>query len=521
MTNFNQRTVILNSQNRLRNADSRAREWAIAHAGPYQGQARRELGGSDAYREWHNENLTIRFAKLATDQFKQVQLCSVTYELPAGSEPYTACVVTCAAAESETAGGYCLTVAAAPEGLALVEPPWGSDAGPAGLEKLVEAITADRARSPGSGDGSGSGDLAGIAELSVDDLFSIYNAAIVLTDAGRSDFDRESLAAAHGDWAAVVSISAAQQLALSEELEDVELRAWNRARIALFSRYAGPDGRRLRLVATDPQEALARLDEERDRAASDVAGRNALALLKILESVAALVPNPASAAPSDGADAASAAPPADSLAMQQRINTLTDQLEESEAQKIAMQERLAQYEQYEAAQQSLEEEESAAEAQTPESVADGNRHAAVLDAITDPTRFPRLRFLTNCEKELAAYGKPRPSGMEIVTALEAINTLAQAWYNTPGGSIGPWDNYFRSITGWKHADDESDVTMSRYGAKRSFSDQEKGRLVTITRHLTYQGSSSGLQIYFDRDDVTDAFIVGYIGEHLPYASSPS
>jgi hypothetical protein len=30
-----------------------------------------------------------------------------------------------------------------------------------------------------------------------------------------------------------------------------------------------------------------------------------------------------------------------------------------------------------------------------------------------------------------------------------------------------------------------------------------------------------LQIFFDRDDITDTFIVGYIGEHLPYATARS
>ena len=146
----------------------------------------------------------------------------------------------------------------------------------------------------------------------------------------------------------------------------------------------------------------------------------------------------------------------------------------------------------------------------------------MLTAIADPARFPRLRFLTNCAKPLADFGKRRPNGGEIVAALDAINTLAQTWFDTPGGSIGNWDNYFTHLKpGWTHANGESSFTMSRYGAKRSFSDQDQRRQVTIERHLTYRGSDSGLQIYFDRDDVTESFIVGYIGEHLPYATNRS
>ena len=279
------------------------------------------------------------------------------------------------------------------------------------------------------------------------------------------------------------------------------------------------------MTETDAERAEIMLMEERDRVAGDVAGRNTVALLKMMESVAAIVPKPAPAEPDDQAGAAgeSAADPdgssaADSVATQQRINTLEDKLKEAEAKISELQERIAGYEAFGHEDAEVEEE---ADERKPESIADSNRHAAVLEAITDPVKFSRLRFLSNCEKALADYGKPRPSGMEIVGALNAINRLAQAWYHTPNGNIGPWSNYFIELPGWKYADGESEMTMGKFGAKRSFSDQEKARHVEITRHLTYQGSSGGLQIYFDRDEGGDSFIVGYIGEHLPYFTSPS
>ena len=154
-------------------------------------------------------------------------------------------------------------------------------------------------------------------------------------------------------------------------------------------------------------------------------------------------------------------------------------------------------------------------------VVGASREDVVMAAITDPDRFPRLKFLGNCAKELADYGKPRPAGEEIVAALDAINSLATAYYNTPNRRTGQWDEYFVTLPGWTHSNGESTRTMALYGKQRRFSDQENGRLLEIQRHLTYRGSSGGLQIFFDRDDLGDRFIIGYIGEHLDYASSPS
>ncbi len=333
--------------------------------------------------------------------------------------------------------------------------------------------------------------------------------------------------------ASAVAINASEQIAISRELPDHQLAPWVRAKIALFSRYADSNGVRLLMVETDCARAASFVSEERDRDLNNVAGRNALELLQLMESVSVMMLISMSTDAKDIADAlvetstnlqteSEETNASDDVTAQQRIYLLEDRLSEARDTIAELRERLAQYENYASAIP----DEADANASTstdlsPEAAADSNRHTAVLDAITDPDRFSRLRFLTNFDRALSDYGKPRPSGTEIVAALDAINKLAQAWYNTPSGNIGPWDNYFNHLTGWSHANGESDFTMSRYGDKRSFSDQEHGRLVTIERHLTYRGSSSGLQIYFDRDDITDTFIVGYIGEHLPYATNRS
>lgn len=523
MTNIVQYAVVLNSQSRVRSADTLAREWVIAHAGPaHRSQANRDLGGSHPFREWSNDQLAIRIAKLTTGTFKQVNLYSVTYELSDDSEPYMAFLMTYTSTTTEQAGGYCVAVAAVPEALTDAPVPWGAGAGHVAMENLIETLKADRTKPSNSGRGPG-------PITAIDDLFTIHDTAVVLTADGLADMEFEELADMHSDWAGVVGIDASEQLVLGRSLPHEQLPGWMWAKIALFSRYADSEGKRLRMAESELEQAMAFVDRERDRIANEVAGRNAIALMQVLESVAnqlsislasdakdvvEALAESAMATSSDG-DGISGS---DHVAAQQRIYTLEDQLAEAEQKIAELEDRLAQYEAFDVDTPPAEEPNSEP---VPENILDANRHATVMDAITDPDRFPRLRFLTNCEKALSDYGKPRPNGVEIVAALDAINQLAQAWYNTPNRAIGSWHNYFVGLTGWKYADDESNTTMSRFGEKRSFSDQDKERHVEITRHLTYQGSSGGLQVYFDRDDITDSFIVGYIGEHLPYATSPS
>lgn len=519
MSIISQHAVVLDSQNKLRNADRMAREWAVAHAGIYRGQAQRALGGSAPFREWSNDELAIRIFKLSTDSFKQVQLCSVRYDQAAGSEPYSAYVLTYASPQGEQIGGYCTAVVSAPDQLSDLELPWDDAAGIIGLEKLAQAVGAERSLPVQVDERPGS-------VTAIDGLFAIHDTAIVLTPDGQGDNDLRELAELHSDWAGVVSITAEEQLVVGRQLQEHQLPGWIRAKIAVFSRYPDSDGTRLRAMETGFDQAAAFLDEERDRIANEAANRNSVALMTVLESVSTMLSASLmtdAKLMAESSPESSTEPDADELrapdvvAAQQRVYVLEDQLNEAEATISELKRRLEQYENFEMESEA----DTAGGDPEPMSVLDANRHQTVLSAIIEPDRFPKLRFLTNSVKPLAVYGKPRPNGVEIVSALDAINKLAQAWYNTPNGNIGQWDNYFMELSGWKHADNESQITMSLHGDKRSFSDQEQGRHVSITRHLTYQGSSGGLQIYFDRDDITDTFIIGYIGEHLPYATARS
>ncbi len=526
MPGMTQRIQMIGSQNQMRNAEKLARDWAVAHAGSYHGPARKELGGTLPIRRYEQDNLTISLSKPMSPAIKQCQLVSVRYRHPGIETPYVSYLMTYTPAESTQPGGYLVSVTNWPAALQAAMLPWNdkAEAGIDGLDSLMREIDSNRS------DAGKSGANKQESVSSIDDLFGRGDMTIVLAEDGQPESDFLELAAEHSDWAGVSTLSASERLTIGLELSMEQLYGWVRARIALFSRHPNAAGHRLLMAESDYEPAATFLEEQRDRTINETPNRNCLLLMELLESTAAILAVPLAT------DAKVMAEPIvesttlpredfaevdrpENVAMQQRVYVLEDQLGEAKAAIALLQEKLEQYE-YQDTDAEAEETDSIAKNHDAVDL-DANRVMTVIGGIIAPERFPKLRFLTNCTKPLEDYGKPRPNGVEILAALDAINRLAQAWYNTPGGSIGPWDNYFVDLTGWKHADRESEFTMSRYGDKRSFSDQEQGRLVAIERHLTYQGSSGGLQIYFDRDDMTDTFIVGYIGEHLPYPTARS
>ena len=526
MLGMTQRIQLIGSQNQMRNAEKLARDWAVAHAGSYHDPARKALGGALPIRRYEQDNLTISLSKPVSPVIKQCQLVSVRYRHPGIETPYVSYLMTYTPAESTQPGGYLVSVTNWPAALPADVLPWNdnAEAGIDGLDGLMRGIDSNRS------DAGKSGANKKESVSGIDDLFGRGDMTIVLAEDGQTESDFLELAAEHSDWAGVGTLNASERLTIGLELSMEQLYGWVRARIALFSRHANADGHRLLMAESDYEPAATFLKAERDRAINEIPNRNALLLMELLESTTSIQAASLATDAKVRAEAIveSTTQPKEDLAevdrpenvaRQQRVYVLEDQLVEAKAEIDVLQEKLKQYEYQDT---DAEAEETDRIAKNDDAVdLDANRVMTVIGGITAPERFPKLRFLTNCTKPLEDYGKPRPNGVEILAALDAINRLAQAWYNTPSGNIGPWDNYFVDVTGWKHADSESAFTMSRYGDKRSFSDQEQGRLVTIERHLTYQGSSGGLQIYFDRDDLTDTFIVGYIGEHLPYPTARS
>jgi len=106
---------------------------------------------------------------------------------------------------------------------------------------------------------------------------------------------------------------------------------------------------------------------------------------------------------------------------------------------------------------------------------------------------------------------------EVYEALGAIAELAELDYQE--SSTGPWKNFFEQ-RGIKYAPDEKQVTMGKYGDERILQDQDTNRRKEIQRHLRLGAGSREecVQIYFDREEGTDKFAVGYCGMHLPTES---
>lgn len=114
----------------------------------------------------------------------------------------------------------------------------------------------------------------------------------------------------------------------------------------------------------------------------------------------------------------------------------------------------------------------------------------------------------------AAEESPFSRPNEVYEALEAIAELAELDYKD--SETGPWTKFFEE-RGIKYASNEKQVTMGKYGDERIFHDRDSDRRREIQRHLTLGAGSREecVQIYFDREDDSNRFAVGYCGMHLP------
>ena len=234
MTTISQQTLLLETQSQLRNADKLARDWAIAHAGSYQGQARKELGGNLSFRKWERDNLVICLSKPQSPLIKQCQVVSVRYRPSMGANPYTGYLVTYLPAEGERQLGCLIAAIDQPDTLEAGQLPLDDSAGRAGLDALVAAVATAHTR-PRSA-------ASNLAVAVIDDLFDHQDWAIVLTEEGQQDDALRELAAGHSDWAHIVNLNIAGQLAICRELPESRLAGWVRAKIAAFSRYPDRGG---------------------------------------------------------------------------------------------------------------------------------------------------------------------------------------------------------------------------------------------------------------------------------------
>lgn len=143
-----------------------------------------------------------------------------------------------------------------------------------------------------------------------------------------------------------------------------------------------------------------------------------------------------------------------------------------------------------------------------------NSVRAALDA-AGKNFAARLVIWSSADQSAEKSAFARPS--EVYEALMAIHELADAQFKSKsaGKPVGPWESWFEK-RGFKYAAKESQNTLNMYGSERDFShDGEKRRMV---RHLTLGGGDRNncLQIYFDVDESSERFLIGYCGVHLPY-----
>ncbi len=105
---------------------------------------------------------------------------------------------------------------------------------------------------------------------------------------------------------------------------------------------------------------------------------------------------------------------------------------------------------------------------------------------------------------------------DVYDALEAVAHLSRAYFASPDRSVGQLKDYFK---GFNFGLKESETTMGMHGHHRQFRHQGTSR--EMQRHLTIGKNNvvECIQIYFDADEQTGRFAIGYCGEHLPNASS--
>jgi hypothetical protein len=201
----------------------------------------------------------------------------------------------------------------------------------------------------------------------------------------------------------------------------------------------------------------------------------------------------------------------------QRLRTerdeLDDQVENLKAEIANYEENLEWYRQQLSAQST--EEPDGEEQQSPRKTGFGNVAEAVHSATKE---FDGQLEVWSTARESAEESKfARPA--EVYEALEAIAELAE---EDRSGSVGPWSKFFeqRRI---KYASGESEQTMAMHGEDRIFTDRFSGKRRQIEKHLTIGGGSrkNCVQIFFDRANDSDKFVIAYCGVHLPHAGRSS
>ena len=502
-------SLLITASDQLRKARSYLLECAYSHGGRHQQAARQALQGDSTFIDWHRDGLTITRSLVPDAGDDAGLMVTVRYAPPETDDHYQAGVFLWAQ-ESRPPAWWLLAVVY--EKPTSWDAPWGNKAGAEAMEKLVRNFESNRApvapRSPG---------VQGLFEL-----MGEHGEVLVLTPDGADHAETLRLAR-RTTSVPIAQVDAAGQLAIARELPAEQLPKWLNARLALFERHGEDPTVVLAYCTTDDESAKqflaanlvmeekmalngACLEMSRIVAMAGLDSRRYLSQLETSKNEAEDLRRRISDLESQ------AARNEESDRNEDHIAELELQVEEQRETMKAQSTESDAYRQYFGANGQSE--------RADGTVGDGeelDRSEALALAISDPVRFAHLRFLPNCGAELSAFRKARPTGNQVLDALDKLNQLASDYYGESNGKVGPWANYFSDLPGWTYATGESDTTMSRHGKHRTFMDPEQSQKVSFERHLTCRSGDSGVQVFFAEDDKTKKLVIGYIGPHLRYA----
>ena len=555
MLKAKQQGRLITTQGAANEAERRVQDWMAAHAGTGREAARKAIatqGGNKIYRQ---DGLTLEAA--TTSPHGLAHRCaaySAHYQPAEGQTYYTAHALVIFPSDELGPGAISLTVQQS-DSWGEDTPPWRDrweDPGEATDEiigKVCEQEAQQLRRRRGEQKNTRFQTLQNAREA--------QGPVLLLTPRGNRDPALSALAQEYRALVNISQITEAEQLNMSAEVPDDWLRRWLDASAVLVKDCPEAVGRDHPLENFDQpgglRTILGSLQKEQDQAMESLAQRSIIqvfmdmvtgynGLQDLLDQTRRKDPEgtgrAAARAQAEDArgqeerteagreegqpDGGEPEHDAGTAQAQQRISTLEDQLEEEKQRGRKAEDQLGEAQaQIQAYEQYLEEG-KARSAGPPEEgrETDGPRAEMVMEAITQPGRFPHLRFLNTVNKDLEGYGKPRPTGQEIIEVLEAVEALAETYLESERGEVGSWKEHL-NLPGWAYSNAESETTMGKYPKHRNFWDQEKNRRVVVQRHLTYRGSGGGLQMFFDQGGEGEPFIVAYIGEHLPYVTSRS
>ena len=584
MSIIKQQATLIRTQRAANEAERLIQDWMAAHAGAHRDRAKKAISSQGKDPAYRQDNLSLESAATGPQNLVRRLSAYTAHYHPQGDDTcYKAHALLIFPHDQLGDGAVAFTIRQ-PEDWGDSSPPWqdqgqnqrqGQDQWQSQDQILARVAEHDTQQ---TGRGKRNQKHTGFRTLQA--ARAAHAPVILMTPRGARDPDISALAQEQFARASVTRIDESDQLNMSAEIHDDWLRNWLDAKAVLVKDSPDPVGKDHPLTAIDQapilrtlleslqvehdtaQEAMAQgsiieafletltsnntlkdLIEEAKRKDPESLERAVASTMNRYIEDAAGTETPEAETP--GAETQGAETPAgdhqtpgsqpdqlqadqlQTAQARQRISTLEDQLQEQRQRNQALEEQLGEvqgqlraYEEYMGNGKEPQDPPSQDPPQEDAAAPTNSRENMVMEAITQPGRFPHIRFLSTISKNLADYGKARPTGAEITTALDAVNKLADLYLTSENGEVGSWTEHF-NLPGWTYANSESDTTMGKYPNSRRFRDQERDRSIVVQRHLTYHGSSSGLQIFFDSDGDGEPFIVAYIGEHLPYATSRS